>query len=161
MWVSSAHKGRSIRFTFKNYWNTCNLNFSSLWWLLLLNFSVLTWEWFLHSSVLERTEFDLSKINWLRGVILFIPIVLVPWDRFSLCHTPIRPISAFQDQISILIVGCVITWSRGFHQFYTWRLYCSSLKILMELENSQNRLPHHCRKRILAKCKVHKSKWSK
>ena len=109
MWVSSTHKARSIRFTFKNYWNTCNLNFSSLWWLLLLNFSVLTWEWFLHSSVLERTEFDLSKINWLRGVILFIPIVLVPWDRFSLCHTPIRPISAFRDQISILIVGCVIT----------------------------------------------------
>jgi hypothetical protein len=72
-------------------------------------FSFNVWEWFLHSSVLERTESDLSKINWFRGVILLNPIVLVPWGRFPLCHTPIRPISAFQDQISILIVGCVIT----------------------------------------------------
>ena len=39
------------------------------------------------------------------------------WDKtsifwscqFPLCHTPIRPISAFQDQISIFIVGCVTT----------------------------------------------------
>ena len=45
------------------------------------------WEWFLHSSVLKWTEFDLSKINWLRGVILLIPIVLVFWNRFSLCHS--------------------------------------------------------------------------
>jgi len=67
------------------------------------------WEWFLRSSVLERTESDLSKINWLRGVILLNPIVLVPWGRFPLCHTPIRPISTFRDQISILIVSCVIT----------------------------------------------------
>ena len=36
-------------------------------------FSFNVWEWFLHSSVLERTEFDLSKINWLRGVILLHP----------------------------------------------------------------------------------------
>jgi hypothetical protein len=28
------------------------------------------WEWFLHSSVLEQIESDLSKINWLRGVIV-------------------------------------------------------------------------------------------
>jgi hypothetical protein len=45
----------------------------------------------------------------------FILIVLVPWDRFSLCHTPIRPLSAFQDQISILIVGYVTIWSCGLH----------------------------------------------
>jgi hypothetical protein len=38
-------------------------------------FSFNVWHWFLHSSVLERTEFDLSKINWLRDVILFNPIV--------------------------------------------------------------------------------------
>jgi hypothetical protein len=44
MWVSSAHKGRSIMVTFKNYLNTCNLNFGSFWWLLLLTFSVLTCE---------------------------------------------------------------------------------------------------------------------
>ena len=78
-------------------------------------FSFNVWEWFLHSSVLERTEFDLSKINWIRCVILLNPIVLVPWGRFLLCHTPIRPILAFRDQISILIVGCVTTWSRGSH----------------------------------------------
>jgi hypothetical protein len=41
----------------------------------------------LHSSVLEQTEFDLTKINWLRGVILLILIVLVPWGRFLLCHS--------------------------------------------------------------------------
>ena len=63
----------------------------------------------MRSSVLERTESDLPKINWLRGVILPLPIVSVPWGRFPLCRTPIRPISAFRDQISILIVGCVIT----------------------------------------------------
>jgi len=79
-------------------------------------FSFNVWEWFLHSSVLERIESDLSKINWLRGVILLNPIVLVPWGRFPLCHTPIRPILAFRDQISILIVGYVTTWSRGSHQ---------------------------------------------
>jgi len=70
-------------------------------------FSFNVWEWFLPSSVLEQTESDLSKINWLPGVILLNPIVLVPWDRFPLCHTPIRPIFTFRDQISILIVGCV------------------------------------------------------
>jgi len=64
-------------------------------------------QFYVHSSVLERTESDLSKINWLRDVILLNPIVLVPWGTFPLCHTPIRPISAFPDQISILIVGCV------------------------------------------------------
>jgi len=35
----------------------------------------------------------------------FIPIVLVPWGRFSLCHTPIKQISTFRNYISILIVG--------------------------------------------------------
>jgi len=113
--VSSAHKGRSIRVTFKNYLNTCNLNFGSFddnyFWIFSFN----VWESFLHSSVLERTESDLSKINWLCGVILLNPIALVPWGRFPLYHPPIRPISAFQDQISILIVGCVTTWSRGLH----------------------------------------------
>jgi hypothetical protein len=46
----------------------------------------------------------------------FILIVLVSWSIFSLCHTPIRPILAFWDHISILIVGCVTTWSWGLHQ---------------------------------------------
>jgi hypothetical protein len=79
-------------------------------------FSFNVWEWLLHSFVLERTESDLSKINWLRDVILLILIVLVPWGRFPLCHTSIRHILALQDQISILIVGCVTTWSRDSHQ---------------------------------------------
>jgi len=70
-------------------------------------FSFNVWEWFLYSLVLEQTESNLSKINWLFSVFLLIPIVLVPWGRFSLCHTPIRPIFAFRDQISILIVGYV------------------------------------------------------
>ena len=33
-------------------------------------FSFNVWEWFLYSLVLERIESNLSKINWLRGVIL-------------------------------------------------------------------------------------------
>ena len=33
----------------------------------------------MHSSVLERTEYDLSKINWFCGVILLNPIVFVSW----------------------------------------------------------------------------------
>jgi hypothetical protein len=65
---------------------------------------------------LVLTEFDLLKINWFRGVILLIPIMLVHWDTFPLCHTPIRLSSASRDQISILIVGCVTTWSRDSHQ---------------------------------------------
>ena len=37
-----------------------------------------------------------------------ISIMIVPWDKFLLYHTPIRLLSAFQDQTSILIMGCVI-----------------------------------------------------
>ena len=83
-------------------------------------FSFNVWEWFLHSSVLERTESDLLKINWLRGVILLIPIVLVPWGRFPLCRTPIKSISGFRDQISILIVGCVTKWQRDHEVRISW-----------------------------------------
>ena len=36
-----------------------------------MNFSVLMCEWFLHSSILEWIESNISKINWLRDVILF------------------------------------------------------------------------------------------
>jgi hypothetical protein len=55
--------------------------------------------------VLQGTENDLSNNNCLRGVILILlvresifvgwgflfPIVLVPRDKLSLCHTPIKP----------------------------------------------------------------------
>jgi 4-amino-4-deoxy-L-arabinose transferase-like glycosyltransferase len=37
--------------------------------------------------VLERTKSDLLKINWLRGIILLIPIVLVPWAMSHSYHT--------------------------------------------------------------------------
>jgi hypothetical protein len=47
-------------------------------------FSFNVWEWFLHSSVLERTESDLSKINWLRGVILLNPIVFGALGQVSI-----------------------------------------------------------------------------
>jgi hypothetical protein len=60
-------------------------------------FSVLMVRVILHSSVLEQTESGFSKINWFRGFILLIPMVLVPWGRFPLCHTPIRLILAFRD----------------------------------------------------------------
>jgi hypothetical protein len=54
----------------------------------------------LHSSVLERTESDLSKINWFRDIILLHSnSVDALWETFSLHHTPIRSILAFQDQI--------------------------------------------------------------
>ena len=82
---------------------------------LIVNFSIYMWEWFLYSSVLEQTESDLLKINWLRDVILLLPIVLVPWGRFPLYHTPIKPISTFRDQILFFVVGCVTTWLRGSH----------------------------------------------
>ena len=77
--------------------------------IIIMNFSVLTCE--SDSCILQfLNELNLTyrRINWLRGVIQLIPIVLVPWDRFPLCHTPIKPILAFRDEISILIVGCVI-----------------------------------------------------
>jgi hypothetical protein len=34
-------------------------------------FSFNVWEWFLYFSVLEGTKYELSKINWLRDIILF------------------------------------------------------------------------------------------
>ena len=60
----------------------------------------------------------------------FIPIVLVSWGRFSLCHTFIRPILSFRDQISILIVGCVTMWLRDLHQ----QVYEDQLKMKGESE---------------------------
>jgi hypothetical protein len=89
----------------------------SHWWILLLNFSVLTCK--SDSCILQfLNELNLTyqRLTSFEASFYFIPIVLVPWGRFPLCHTPIRPISAFRDQISILIVGCVTTWSRGLHQ---------------------------------------------
>jgi len=102
---------------FKNYLNTCNQNFSSHWWILILNFSGLTCE--SDSCILQfLNELNLTyrRLTGFMTSFYFIPIVLVSWGKFSLCHTLIRPISAFWDQISILIVGCVTMWSQGSHQ---------------------------------------------
>jgi len=52
-----------------------------------------------------KNKFDLSRYNWPFGIFLIllvlelvfigwgslIPIMLVPWDKFRLCHTPIKP----------------------------------------------------------------------
>jgi hypothetical protein len=96
-----------LELIFKNYLNTQPKFQQPLTNITFKFFSFNMWEWLLYSSVLEWIEFDLSKINKLRGVILLIPIVLVPWRKFPLCHTPIRLILAFRDQISILIMGWV------------------------------------------------------
>jgi len=72
----------------------------------LLKFSILAFE--SDSCILQfLNKLNLSKINWLRGVILLHSNSVGAWGRFPSFHTPIRPISAFQDEISILIVGCV------------------------------------------------------
>jgi hypothetical protein len=86
---------------FQNYLNISKPKFQKpLMNITSKFFSFNVWESFLLSSVLERTESHLSKINWLRGIILLIPIVLVPWGRFSLCHTPIRPIKPESTSIT-------------------------------------------------------------
>ena len=67
------------------------------------------------NSIRSRTEERKNHSH----IVHVIPIVLVPWSRFSLCHTPIRSFSAFWYQISILIMGCVTTWSRGLYLVWT------------------------------------------
>ena len=75
--------------TFELFSLTCERDSCILWFLNELNLTYQRLTGFVAS-------FDL------------ISIVLVPCDRFPLCHTPIRPLSAFWDQISILIVSCMI-----------------------------------------------------
>jgi len=91
--------------------------FQSHWRIILLNLLVLTFE---RDSYIFMFLNDLNlTYQRLTGFVMsfdFITIVLVPWEKFLLCYTFIRPISAFWDQISILIVGYVTTWSRGSHQ---------------------------------------------
>ena len=59
---------------------------------------------FLHSLVLERTESDLSKINWFCGIILLISIVLVPWGQVSIVSHSYQTYFGFPG--SDLILGC-------------------------------------------------------
>jgi hypothetical protein len=102
---------------FKNYLNTCNLNFGAIDEYYFWFFSVLMFE--IDSCIIQflnKLNLTYRRLTGFVASFYFIPIVLVPWDKFPLCHTPIRFILAFQDQISILIVSCVTTWSRGSHQ---------------------------------------------
>jgi hypothetical protein len=76
--------------------------------------------------VLFLNELNLTywRLISFRGIVWLHSNKVVPWGKFLLCHTPIRPLSAFQDQISILIVGCV--WSQGSHHnmlplSYVWK----------------------------------------
>jgi len=59
----------------------------------LFSFNVL--ENFLHYLILELTEFDLSKIRWLRSIIQLHPNSVSALGQILLCHTPIRSLSAF------------------------------------------------------------------
>ena len=57
---------------------------------------------------LNELNLTYQRLNSFVASFDFIPIMLMHWGRFSLCHTHIKPLSAFQDQISIFIVGYVI-----------------------------------------------------
>jgi hypothetical protein len=70
-------------------------------------FSFNVWEWFLRSSVLERIESDLSKINLLCGVILLHSKSISALGQVSIVSHSYQ--TYFQDQISLLNMGCVIT----------------------------------------------------
>ena len=59
----------------------------------------------MHFSVLERTESDLSKINWLCGVILLLPIVLVPWGQVSIVSHSYQTYFGFPGSDLILRCG--------------------------------------------------------
>ena len=59
----------------------------------------------MHSLVLEQTESDLSKIKWLCGVILVIPIVLVPWEQVSIVSHSYQTYFGFPGSDFILRCG--------------------------------------------------------
>jgi len=58
--------------------------------------------------------------------------------------------------VSIYHKDSILIWS----PYHIWKLCYCPLNILARLENSQNKLLHPCKKRILAKYEVHKSKES-
>jgi len=115
---TKSHKGRFIRVNFSELLNTYKPNFQQL----LINntsefFSFNMWERFLYFFLfLNELNLTYQRLISFVASFDFIAIVLVPWDKFSLCHTPTRLLLTFQDQISILIVGCATTWSQGSHQ---------------------------------------------
>jgi hypothetical protein len=83
--------------TFELFSLTCERNSCILWFL-------------------NELKLTYQRLNGFMALFDFIPIVLVSWNKFLLCHTPIKPLLAFKDQISILIVGYMNTWSRGSYQ---------------------------------------------
>ena len=93
-----------------DYLNTCKPKF---WYFFISNtfklFSLICEKdscilWFLNELNLTY-----QRLIGFMASFEFILIVLVLWDRFLLCHTPIIPLSAFLDQILILIVDYVTT----------------------------------------------------
>jgi len=68
--------------------------------------------------------------------------VLVHWDKFPLCHTPMRSLLTFYDQISILIVDCATIWSRDSH--HSPIRYCTSNpKSFLRNVFSSPHIPHN------------------
>ena len=80
----------------------------------------------------------------------FIPIVLVPWGRFSLCHSSIRSFLAFRDRISILIVGYVIIWLQG--------SYHHEINIYPNMKKIKNITKHNCQNNIILNDEIKKLK---
>jgi hypothetical protein len=71
-------------------------------------FSFNVGEWFLHSSVLKQTESDLSKIHSNSiGALGQVSIVSHSYQTYF----------SFLGLVSILIMGCMTTWSRGSPHF--------------------------------------------
>ena len=63
----------------------------------------------------------------------FILILIMPWDMFSLYHTPIRPPFVFQDEISILVMSCVVTRfaSDNLTMYGKWWLIIRAMKVML------------------------------
>jgi hypothetical protein len=80
----------------------------------------------------------------------FIPIVLVLWGRFSLCHSPIRSLLAFRDRISILIVGYVTIWLQG--------SYHHEINIYPNMKKIKNITKHNCQNNIILNDEIKKTK---
>ena len=101
---------------FQNYLKISMLKFQSHWWIILLNFLVLMFERESYIFIfLNNLNLTYRRLTGFVMSFKFIPIELVSWNKFLLCYTHIRSILAFRNQISILIVDCVTTWSQDSH----------------------------------------------
>jgi len=103
----------------KNYLNLCNQNFRSHC-QLFLNFSVLTCESdYYILQFLNKLNLTYQRLTSFVASFYFIPIVLVPWGKFLLCHTPITPFFGSLKSDLNLDCGFVTTWSLGSYQLPT------------------------------------------